>query len=283
MPVETIKCQECGSADVTEFKAGTYVCAHCEAVFKHVSPAAAGGGCEIDDCGVPAVGRCSSCNRRFCGTHQARDEKGSYVDWCRACQEERRATERHHDFDKCDAWVAGARAILDSVSEPMARLAVVAACLGTLKDPITHGIARVLIPDVLPAEIRPGEQWDHDAIQEWFMKTVDGPPPESWEASKSVPGRLHWLRGDVPEGMRTIRWTESGWRFREGSDSSYRDETVICHHDVMIYADGRRSSGFNVRALRQMASLVGLPELHPLVTFPSSSAGNWRLWLDRPQ
>jgi hypothetical protein len=26
MPVETVKCQECGSTDVSEFKPGSYVC-----------------------------------------------------------------------------------------------------------------------------------------------------------------------------------------------------------------------------------------------------------------
>jgi hypothetical protein len=71
MPFETIKCRECGSPEVTEFKAGTYVCGHCEAIFRHVSPGAASGGCEIDGCAVPAVGRCSNCDRRFCTTHQA--------------------------------------------------------------------------------------------------------------------------------------------------------------------------------------------------------------------
>jgi DNA-directed RNA polymerase subunit RPC12/RpoP len=42
MPIETIKCQECGSADVTEFKPGSYVCSHCESVFKVVSTVGAG-------------------------------------------------------------------------------------------------------------------------------------------------------------------------------------------------------------------------------------------------
>jgi len=37
MPAETIKCRECGSADVTEFKAGSYVCGHCEAILKRVA------------------------------------------------------------------------------------------------------------------------------------------------------------------------------------------------------------------------------------------------------
>ena len=111
MPVETIKCRECGSADVTEFKPGSYVCGHCEAIFKHITPAHIAGGCQIDDCGVPAVGRCSSCNRRFCGTHQARDMGAErpvfrptgpavtrdtlaiYIDQCASCRADQLARE----------------------------------------------------------------------------------------------------------------------------------------------------------------------------------------------
>jgi ribosomal protein L7/L12 len=73
MPVETIKCRECGSADVTEFKPGSYVCAHCEAIFKHVLSGGTVVGCEIEGCGVTAIGRCQSCGHAFCATHQARD------------------------------------------------------------------------------------------------------------------------------------------------------------------------------------------------------------------
>ena len=76
MPIETIKCQECGSADVTEFKSGTYVCGHCESVFKytkteegHAGPVA----CET--CGVLAVGRCRDCARPFCADHQAKNSQ----------------------------------------------------------------------------------------------------------------------------------------------------------------------------------------------------------------
>ncbi len=74
MPVETVKCQECGSADVTEFKPGSYVCGHCESVFKYTNSAGTStgpAGCEIDNCGVLAIGKCSACARAFCGDHQA--------------------------------------------------------------------------------------------------------------------------------------------------------------------------------------------------------------------
>ena len=86
MPVETIKCRECGSSDVLELKGGSYECQHCDSVFKVVSPNVAAGGCEIDACGVLAIGRCRSCGRAFCTTHGRGDS-------CAPCYEELAAKE----------------------------------------------------------------------------------------------------------------------------------------------------------------------------------------------
>ncbi len=70
MPVETIKCKECGSADVTEFKPGSYVCGHCEAVFKHLVPAGTLDFCQVCEGGaIASVGRCANCNRSGCIHH----------------------------------------------------------------------------------------------------------------------------------------------------------------------------------------------------------------------
>jgi hypothetical protein len=49
--------------------------------------------CEIGGCGVPPIGRCASCGRAFCGTHQALSsgvypEPAIYRDRCTACQAE---------------------------------------------------------------------------------------------------------------------------------------------------------------------------------------------------
>lgn len=67
MPVETIKCRECGSADVTEFRPGSYVCGHCEAIFKHVGvPDSAS--CK---CGMFAIGRCAQCHIPVCSVHSS--------------------------------------------------------------------------------------------------------------------------------------------------------------------------------------------------------------------
>ncbi len=72
MPVETIKCQECGSADVTEFKAGSYVCGHCDAIFRTTS-ATTHATCA---CGRNAIGVCTVCGIPVCEDH-SREIRGS--------------------------------------------------------------------------------------------------------------------------------------------------------------------------------------------------------------
>lgn len=62
MSLESVNCRQCGSADVTEFKAGTYVCGHCEAVFKHIDQS----GTATCACGTFAVGRCAECRIPIC-------------------------------------------------------------------------------------------------------------------------------------------------------------------------------------------------------------------------
>jgi hypothetical protein len=47
--------------------------------------------CEIEDCGVQAIGRCERCAAAFCGTHQVRPESSGLqaaapLDRCTACQ-----------------------------------------------------------------------------------------------------------------------------------------------------------------------------------------------------
>jgi cold shock CspA family protein len=116
MTLEAIDCQKCGSPDVVELKTGSYVCQHCEAVFKHVSPVgvASPAGCEIEGCGVPAIGKCSWCARPYCASHEAvltdrweeqwsgrRMVIGRYRSWCRACQEtELRAKKKAIDDER---------------------------------------------------------------------------------------------------------------------------------------------------------------------------------------
>ena len=92
--------------DIQEVKPETYFCNHCDNVFKYVSPSRSGspGGCELPvggrPCGVPAIGRCMTCSRAYCGTHQAHEVNSvgivfqTYRDWCVSCQQQRKADEK---------------------------------------------------------------------------------------------------------------------------------------------------------------------------------------------
>jgi hypothetical protein len=107
MPFESLSCPHCGSGKVHEVKPGTYFCNHCDNVFKYVSPRQTGsvGGCELpvagQSCGVTAIGRCSTCSRAYCATHQAHDLSTigvviqEYRDWCIECQQQRKTDERN--------------------------------------------------------------------------------------------------------------------------------------------------------------------------------------------
>jgi len=80
MPLETMKCQECGSADVTEFKPGTYVCGHCEVVFKYVDPCAVKASPTFCACGNQIQFRCQICRTALLCAHCDYRQAGYYQD-----------------------------------------------------------------------------------------------------------------------------------------------------------------------------------------------------------
>jgi hypothetical protein len=68
MPVETLKCHECGSADVQEVKANTFFCNHCDAVFKYQDPnrATVVQTPTFCSCGNPVEIQCAGCEATIC-------------------------------------------------------------------------------------------------------------------------------------------------------------------------------------------------------------------------
>lgn len=82
--MEAIRCQECGSTDLAELKPGRFVCAHCETIFNQPRTTGQAASCELEHCGVAAIGRCGYCGRAFCGSHK------SDINECSLCATERR-------------------------------------------------------------------------------------------------------------------------------------------------------------------------------------------------
>ena len=285
MPVETIKCRECGSADVTEFKAGSYVCGHCESVFKHVAPAGTIVACEIDGCGVLAVGRCVSCGRAFCGTHGS----GSS---CRACyvelvDKQRRARAAEEIAQRKQAAAAAAAAAdreqqaktdtlarIRSMDEPFARLVTLMRSLFTIRDsegsvwwPL--GFDGSLLTQVCP-EIWPtpppfsgGEvvvRCDAQAVARWFAARAlkAGLNPDSqttWTTSR----RTLTGRAKISDGPPEAAWAFPGGGMRRGDHYVpayiFRDGRLKVH---LGPGDSDRPHSLRACVLIRMAELLEL-------------------------
>lgn len=84
MPLETIKCPDCGSPDVKEIKAGTFFCGHCESLFKHVDPSRLTVQAEFCQCGGAIAFQCRSCRTGICQTCDLRQpfpREAGLLDW----------------------------------------------------------------------------------------------------------------------------------------------------------------------------------------------------------
>jgi hypothetical protein len=115
-------CPSCGSEDVTGLRPGRFVCANCEAIFNlGVTGSRA---CEIDCCGVTAIGRCHECRRAFCATHRAIEgfpgNQRIFSDWCTSCQDGRATASAAEDAAREQRLVASAKEI-ETVADPIER------------------------------------------------------------------------------------------------------------------------------------------------------------------
>lgn len=74
MPFESAVCPSC-AGDAKEVKPNTYLCDYCRTEFKYTRPRVGGGpaDCEIDGCGVAAIGRCARCGIAYCNSHRFLD------------------------------------------------------------------------------------------------------------------------------------------------------------------------------------------------------------------
>ena len=212
MSVETIKCQECGSADVTEFKSGSYVCTHCEATFKHVDPT----GASSCSCGTFAVGRCAECHTPVCAHHSGmfdgRRLCDAHLSTAQAAEAERRqqahaqstAETLANRIRAWDGWLDAARRALAESSDPSERVVRVVAALqgGELRSQRRDEpkvLPPLLLPDILQDAPATSCWWDRNAVQAWFLRSV-----------KSATRRAR--RGERPQ--------DSVWWDQKGADHS---------------------------------------------------------------
>jgi hypothetical protein len=102
MRVEVARCGNCGSPDLDHLADRVLKCKSCgklnEVLLEtHTLPGPAT--CQIDECGIVAIGRCGACKRAFCGSHQAfasvLGRSSRIVDRCASCQTSTRKRERN--------------------------------------------------------------------------------------------------------------------------------------------------------------------------------------------
>lgn len=107
MPIETVNCPQCGSTEVTEFKAGSYVCTHCEGTFKHIDPSRVTVASEVCACGRLPVGRCVECGYFVCEQCAASNFGPLHC--------------RQHDADRLQTRLEERRERLQTISDPLLR------------------------------------------------------------------------------------------------------------------------------------------------------------------
>jgi hypothetical protein len=284
MPVETIKCQECGSADVTEFKVDTYVCGHCEAVFKHVDPLSV----SSCSCGTFAIGRCAICHMPVCAQHS------EMLDGQRLCMEHAEgrhaagrvaAAQRREEAEQTDharheqerqAWLVVCHNLLAEIDPVAAHVMAVREATALEGYQPKSEVAEVrseqlpyhlegislnytLLNRLVPDQSSP-DLWDDDAVQAWFHRAVKAPTRKLGYGSKPLFG-----------GRRRL---VDGWLLHSGWTKDHDKAFGL----VVIVSGGRRlfversdvnvlelcdDARLNAYALCQMADMAELPRLPP--------------------
>jgi hypothetical protein len=69
MALDAIACTGCGSTDVSEYKPGSYVCGHCDSVFKYLDPSRVTVQRDFCECGAPIAFQCRACRTGICSGH----------------------------------------------------------------------------------------------------------------------------------------------------------------------------------------------------------------------
>jgi hypothetical protein len=126
-----------------------------------------------------------------------------------------------------------------------------------------HALALELIfPGVKIYNLDRSPPWDHDAVQDWFLRSVTRSPKQL-----RVVERKRGLSGTD----RNVTGQALGWEFARGSTAVNEDGSR--HRTVSVLQDGRRvldgfvvaneASGFNFSALRQMSDMSRVHELPP--------------------
>jgi len=171
-----------------------------------------------------------------------------------------------------DGWLVATRAALEQTPDPVERtVRVVSALSGGSWPGRLPEDRRLLLTLLLPEQLAGRELdvrwwWDHDAVHEWFLRSVRV-PPQQLEVVR--------MRRTLLGGTRRERTTAPGWEFPQGSTAGRGESHSQWWLNVSVLADGRRllganagegpRVGFNETALTLMAERA---QLELLPAFP---------------
>ncbi len=238
MSFEEVKCQQCGSDQVFEFKPGSYVCGLCDTVFKGIPKVDRHSArvCEVDECGVIAIGRCGDCGDAFCVTHRGLDNWGrGYVDLCRMCLSKRNVQKAESKSMEFDERISRIKKTMDVHVHEISRAAVALRACGSSHeiegDPSTHFDDRILervCPELAGISTFYGVlPWNTHAIADWFRDEAkkEGVTPNDrtrwFTESRSFTGQVRARYGEP----------EPAWTFPRESSSN--------PGHVWVFLDGR--------------------------------------------
>lgn len=212
--------------------------------------------CEVEGCGVLAVGLCHRCKRGFCQSHQARigSPVKKFVDLCMPC----RMAEEAETSQRVANTKAANEALLTSIPAPFARACAAFALYGQSPE------ATASLCQIWPTYEYGKTPWKPDEVATWFAS-------EAVKAGLPLDGSFQgwsWRKRPFRQGNMEEDNPREGWVFLDGSTKSGPGENsgrcaayVFPNGEYALLGDrlGEYTTGnFTASALARMAVLLNL-------------------------
>lgn len=181
-------------------------------------------------CGATTYTACPTCNRQYCVVHGRGVgyflEAGVSVPHsCRICTNEQ-AVERQ---SRVQEWVAAQKAQLLQIKDPVERLVLASACVGSSADEYSEDYGELLLvsPDILMSDRRLiwiEAPWDSNIVGRWFANTATarGLPTDATVRVSNKPPTPRAIARQRKQrllGGKPIGHPMAAWRLPEGASA----------------------------------------------------------------
>lgn len=199
-------------------------------------------------CGIQAIGRCGTCGKPFCLSHQARELHQKFTDYCTSCQgDAARAKESaiaRRRQQAAQAWV--------NLTDPYERLVVAVGShvaygktsrgqytywSGAQANGLREACPEVFLSD-RTSDLDREPPWNSSELAKWFARVaLERGVTTNGESQFRTAKWSGWRRRFVP----VVGPRERVWTFAGGSS----DEANGTHRAATIFQDGRLVLGSN--------------------------------------